>query len=54
MTQEGAVAAAKHINRRRELFEKLAVLLETAHFEIVGSMLDAMYEQVTVQKGIRD
>lgn len=51
LTREGAVAAVEQMNRNRRLHEKLAVLLETGHAEVVRSILEAMYETVVEKEG---
>jgi transcriptional regulator with XRE-family HTH domain len=48
LTREGALAAVRHMNRKRELHEKLDVLLESSHAKLTGGILDALHEQVVV------
>jgi transcriptional regulator with XRE-family HTH domain len=51
LTYEGTVAAVGEMNRRRSLHEKLALLLETSHAELVAGILELMYERVTLRDG---
>ncbi len=46
LTREGALEAARHINRKRRLHEKLDLLLETTHAALVGEMIELLYEQM--------
>lgn len=46
---DGAVNAAKRLNRKRELSEELAVLMESMHADLVANILDILYRQVTAQ-----
>lgn len=46
LTREGALAAAKRMNQRRELVEKLAVLLETDQAEVIAGMIDLLYAKI--------
>jgi len=48
LTREGALAAVHQMNRKRELHEKLDLVLESSHAELVGGMIDLAYEQVVV------
>jgi transcriptional regulator with XRE-family HTH domain len=51
LTYEGTVAAVCSMNRRRELHDKLDVLLESSQAKTVSGMLDLLYEQVVVTEG---
>ncbi len=43
---EGVLEAARRMNRNRTLHRKLALLLETGHAELVGRLIDAIYQSV--------
>ncbi len=47
LTPEGAREAVGHINRKRRLHEKLDLLLETTHADLVGEMIELLYERMT-------
>lgn len=49
LTLEGALAAVRDMNRKRELHDKLDVLLESSQTKTIGGILDLMYEQVEVR-----
>ena len=49
LTVEGTLAAVTTMNRKRELHEKLDLLLECSHAELIGGMIDVAYEQVVVE-----
>ncbi|MBN2476893.1 MAG: helix-turn-helix transcriptional regulator [Pirellulales bacterium] len=51
LTFEGALAAVRQMNRKRELHEKLDVLLESSRAEDIGGIVDVLYGQVVVQDG---
>lgn len=46
LTFEGVLEAARRMNRNRTLHRKLALLLETGHAELVGRLIDAIYQTV--------
>ena len=48
LTAEGALAAARAMNRRRELIEKVVVLLETSQAETLAGIIELLYRQVDV------
>ena len=50
LTFEGAVAAAKKMNLKRDLHEKLDLLLETSQAELIGSLLQVFYDQAVVEE----
>lgn len=50
LTCDGALAAVRAMNRRRELHDKLDLLLETGHAKTVSGMLDLLYEQVVIER----
>lgn len=47
LTREGAIEAAGHINHKRRLHEKLDLLLETTHADLVGEMIDLLFQRMT-------
>lgn len=49
LTRAGAVEAVEHMNRKRALHRKLALLLESTHAELVGRILDAMHDEIAVR-----
>jgi transcriptional regulator with XRE-family HTH domain len=48
LTFDGALQAVHAMNRKRELHDKLDVLLETGQAKTIGGILDLIYEQVVV------
>ena len=46
LTREGALGAVGDMNRKRELHDRLDVLLESSHAATVSGMLDLMYRQI--------
>jgi transcriptional regulator with XRE-family HTH domain len=49
LTLEGAAAAVRAMNRKRELHDRLDVLLETGQASTIGGIIDLMYGQVVVR-----
>ena len=47
LTVDGALDAAKAMNRRRELLDKLAVVLESGQGELVAGVIEMAHEQTT-------
>jgi len=47
---EGTLAAIHQMNRKRELHEKLDLLLESSQAEVVRGIVDVLYEQAVVEK----
>jgi transcriptional regulator with XRE-family HTH domain len=45
LTTEGALAAARQMNCKRELHDKLDVLLESSHAELTAGILGVLYEK---------
>ncbi len=45
LTSEGALQAAEAINRKRELHDKLALLLETEQADVIAGILDLFYQR---------
>jgi len=50
LTAEGALAAAREMNAKRELHEKLALLLESSQAEVIAGIVELMYQKVSVEK----
>jgi transcriptional regulator with XRE-family HTH domain len=48
LTREGVARAARRINRKRRLHEKLDVLMESSQAEVAGGILDLLYEKIAV------
>jgi transcriptional regulator with XRE-family HTH domain len=51
LTAEGTLEVVKAMNHRRQLVEKLMLLLETSQAEAVGAFLEVMYEKMVVERG---
>lgn len=49
LTREGALAAVRQMNAKRELHEKLDFLLESSHADIAADILDALYKKALVR-----
>ena len=47
LTTEGTLEAARAMNSKRELHDKLAILLESSQKQLVGEILESLYRQVT-------
>lgn len=47
LTRDGALDAAKRMNRKRQLHERLDVVLESSQSELVSGMIDLAYRQIT-------
>ncbi len=47
LTSDGALRAAEAINRKRDLHEKLALLLETEQAEVIAGIVELLYQRVT-------
>jgi hypothetical protein len=45
LTAEGALAAARQMNAKRELHEKLTVLLESSQAEVIAGIVELMYRK---------
>jgi transcriptional regulator with XRE-family HTH domain len=46
LTADGALRAAEAINRKRDLHDKLALLLETEQAEVIAGIVDLLYQRV--------
>ena len=49
LTPEGAVQVVGEMNRKRQLHEKLDVLLESSQADLAATILTAMYQKVVVE-----
>ena len=47
LSTAGAIDAAREMNRKRELHDKLAILLESSQQQLVWEILESLYRQVT-------
>lgn len=45
LTPDGALEAVRKMNRKRELHEKLDVLLESSHAELIEALLEAAFQK---------
>ena len=50
LTVEGALAAVQQMNRKRELHDKLDLLLESSQAEVAAGILNVLYEKVVVSR----
>jgi transcriptional regulator with XRE-family HTH domain len=48
LTAEGALAAARLMNRRRRMHEQLDLLMESSHAELVAGIIELLYEKTVV------
>jgi transcriptional regulator with XRE-family HTH domain len=48
LTREGALEAAKAMNRRRELLAKMTLLLETNEAELLESMIELLHKRAVI------
>ena len=51
LTIEGALTTVRHMNRKRELHEKLDLLLESSHAEVAAGILNVLYDKIVVDEG---
>ena len=51
LTREGALAAVHLMNRKREIHDKLDILLESTHAQTIGGIVDLMYEEIERREG---
>jgi len=49
LTEQGTVNTAQAMNRRRELLQKVTLLLETNESELLETMIEALYIRAVVQ-----
>jgi len=50
LTAEGALAAVRMMNEKRDLHEKLDVLLESSQADVAAGLLGLLYEKVAVRE----
>ena len=48
LTADGALAAVQQMNRKRDLHDKLDLLLESSQAEVAAGILNVLYEKVVV------
>jgi transcriptional regulator with XRE-family HTH domain len=51
LTVEGTLMAVRHMNQKRELHDKLDLLLESSHAEVAAGILNVLYDKVVVDSG---
>ncbi|MCE5269057.1 MAG: helix-turn-helix domain-containing protein [Planctomycetaceae bacterium] len=49
LTAEGTLAAVQQMNRKRNLHDRLDVLLESSHAELAAGILNVLYDEVMVR-----
>ena len=49
LTAEGTIEAVQQMNRKRELHDKLDVLLETGQAAVLSGMIDLMYAEIVTE-----
>src|SRR5262245_19749745 len=49
LTEKGTVKATQAMNKRRELLQKVTLLLETNESELLETMIEALYSRAVVQ-----
>ena len=52
LTFGGALQAVRHMNRKRELHDKLDLLLESSQATLVGGMIELAYNQVLAKGSV--
>lgn len=50
LTAEGALAAAREMNGKRELHEKFAVLLESSQSEVIAGIVELLHQKAVKEK----
>jgi transcriptional regulator with XRE-family HTH domain len=50
LTVEGTLASVRQMNQKRELHEKLDLLLESSHAQLAAEILDAVYKTVVITR----
>jgi transcriptional regulator with XRE-family HTH domain len=48
LTREGTLQAVRHMNRKRQLHDRLDLLLETSHAKLAGNIIDTLYEEIAI------
>jgi transcriptional regulator with XRE-family HTH domain len=49
LTAEGALAAARQMNQKRDLHQKLDLLLESSQSEVAAGILNVLYEKIVIR-----
>ena len=49
LTAEGTLAAVRRMNQKRALHEKLSLLLETGHADLISAVLEVLHEKIVVK-----
>jgi transcriptional regulator with XRE-family HTH domain len=50
LTIEGTLNAVRQMNQKRDLHEKLDLLLESSHAEVAAGILDVLYQRIVVHR----
>ncbi len=50
LTEQGALEAARQMNRNRELHKKLAVVLESTHRDLAAGIIELLYQKSTASR----
>jgi len=50
LTVDGALAAAREMNTKRDLHEKLAVLLESSQAEVIAGIVELLYQKAVKEQ----
>jgi len=50
LTREGVLESARRMNRKREVIDKLNLLLETGEANVLGGIIDLFYEKIGLRK----
>lgn len=53
LTVEGTLAIARRMNRNRQVHEKLALLLESNHADVISGIVEVLYGQVSPRSARR-
>ena len=48
LSRDGTLKAAEDMNRKRQLHEKLSLLLESSQAELIGGIIEVAYDRVVV------
>ncbi len=49
LTEEGTIATARQMNHQRRVREKLDLILESSHAELIGRIIELLHGQIVVQ-----
>lgn len=52
LTRDGVLAAANAMNARRDVFDKIAVLMETEHADLLAEFVDMLYRRAIDLDGL--